>query len=589
MIKLNFDALKITAIYVLVGGLWILFSDYFVSLLAADRQILTMLSIAKGWIFILLSGGILYSLISNLLEKIFQTQKESEARYQDIFNVANDAIVLHNAEDGCIIDFNDKLPALYGCSREELIIENAKNIKNGEAPYNYKGSKEWIKLAMAGEPQIFEWLVKKKDGTYRWTEVNLKMAMVGKQECALAILRDISKRKRNELELIKAKEEAEKASLSKGQFLANMSHEIRTPMNGIIGMTDLTLMTDLADEQRMYLETIKMSTKSLLRVVNDILDYSKIEAGKLSLEYIPFILSEVLEDVVALFLITAKQSGIKIRTSVSEEIPAILIGDSFRLRQVLSNLIGNAVKFTTRGNIDVDITCKALRAGVIRLNFVVSDTGIGIAEDKLHILFESFSQVDGSNTRQFGGTGLGLAISKKLTELMGGKIWVESKEGQGSKFYFTGLFQVPDESVVRICDKKTDALLKVVEKKKVLIVEDDKISRDIVCIVLRKKGLEIEIAQNGIESIEKFEKEKFDLIIMDINMPYMDGYEAVRLIREKEKIMNRHTVIIALTAYALKEDKEKCLAIGMDDYLSKPVDINQLSALIDLWLPASKD
>lgn len=583
MVKLDQDALKIAAIYVLVGSVWILFSDYFISLLSTDNQVITRLSIFKGWIFMVFSGWMLYSLINRLLGRISQTQKESEAKYQAIFNAANDAIVLYDAESGAVLDFNDKFPTLYGCSREELITENAKVIENGESPYSEKEAREWLRLALTGEPQIFEWVVKKRDGTYRWEEVNLKMAMVGMDKCALAVLRDISERKRNEMELIKAKEEAERASISKSQFLANMSHEIRTPMNGIIGMTDLTLMTDLDDEQKMYLETVKISTKSLLRVVNDILDYSKIEAGKMSLEKVPFRLSEVIDDVVALFLITAKQRGINIRTNMSSDIPTILIGDSFRLRQVLSNLLGNAVKFTVAGEIDVDINCEILCSGEIQLTFIVSDTGIGIPEDKLHILFKSFSQVDGSNTRQFGGTGLGLVICKKLTELMGGKIWVESKERLGSKFCFTGLFEVLDGISLKKCESKMNTFLGTAQKKKVLIVEDDKISRDIVDIALGKKGVESYIAKNGTEAVAMFEKEQFDLIIMDINMPYMNGYEAVALIREKEKVMDQRTPIIAMTAYALVGDKEKCLASGMDDYISKPVDLNQLSVLIDKW------
>lgn len=581
--KIDREALKITLIYIFVGSVWILFSDYFLSIIATNSQVITRLSIFKGWIFMSFSGWMLYSLISRLLARIVQTQKESEAKYQAIFDAANDAIVVYDAESGAVLDFNDKFPTIYGCSREELIVENAKVIENGEPPYSEKEAREWLRLALTGEPQLFEWVVKKRDGTYRWVEVNLKIAMVGMDKCALAVLRDISERKSHEMELITAKEEAERASISKSQFLANMSHEIRTPMNGIIGMTDLTLMTDLDDEQKMYLETVKISTKSLLRVVNDILDYSKIEAGKLSLEKVPFRLSEVIDDVVALFLITARQSGVNIRTSVSSDIPTILIGDSFRLRQVLSNLLGNAVKFTVAGEINVDITSVTFSKEEIKLKFIVSDTGIGIAEDKLHVLFQSFSQVNGSNTRQFGGTGLGLAICKKLTELMGGEIWVESKERLGSKFCFTGLFEVTDELLLKKYESTMNVSLGIVQKKKVLIVEDDQISREIVEIALGKKGVESYIAKNGTEAVAMFKEQRFDLILMDINMPSMNGYEATRFIREQEKMMNHHTPIIAMTAYALLGDKEKCLASGMDDYVSKPIDLNQLSLLIDKW------
>jgi PAS domain S-box-containing protein len=621
MIKIDQDALKITVIYVLVGSMWILFSDYLTFSISSDPQFITNVSILKGWIFMVFSGAMLYSLIKRLLEKVAQTKKESEENYREIFNAANDGIIVHNAEDGNIIDCNEKACELNGCSHEELIVGKLSVSGVGAPSYSANEAKKWMVLAAAGEPQLFELLIHAHDGINLWVEVNLKLALIGKERCILAILRDISERKKNESELfqsqeqlrdyahslidmntilekevlerrvaeealVKTKEEAERANVSKSQFLANMSHEIRTPMNGIMGMTDLTLMTDMTEEQRTYLEIVKTSTKSLLRVLNDILDYSKIEAGKLSLESLPFKLSEVIDDVVALFFVVAKQKEVTIVTNISAEIPPILIGDSFRLRQVLSNLLGNAVKFTAAGKIQIDVTCEEVHEGVIQLKFVVLDTGIGIPDDKLHLLFESFSQVDGSNTRSFGGTGLGLAISKKLTKLMGGEIWVKSKEGEGSEFCFTGLFGVEDKRAFGDYDTNCNVLLKMIAKKSVLLVEDDEVSRDIVSILLRKKGLEIYIAKNGKDAIEMFEKEKVDLILMDINMPYMDGYEAVNVIREKEKEkeMGGSTPIIAMTAYALKGDREKCIAGGMDDYLSKPIDLNQLSLHIDKWI-----
>lgn len=417
-----------------------------------------------------------------------------------------------------------------------------------------------------------------------WINASPVRDKTGRIIAGISVFLDITERKRIEKSLWRAKEEAERANIAKSQFLANMSHEIRTPMTGIIGMTDLTLMTEITEEQREYLEIVKSSTKSLLHVLNDILDYSKIEAGKMELENIEFRLVEVINEVVSLFSVVAQQKGLKIRATVDVKIPAVLIGDAFRLRQILSNLIGNGVKFTETGEINVGITCQTIEVDTIKLKFSIRDTGIGIANDKLEILFKSFSQVDDSNTRQFGGTGLGLAISKKLTELMHGEIWVESVAGSGSKFYFTALFGIGQGQETSQSFDSNKLILHGRPKKKVLLVEDDEVSRKMVQIVLIKKGLDIQVANNGRQAVEMNNKYIFDLIIMDINMPYMDGYSAVTLIRQQERSTGGHIPIVAMTAYALKGDREKCLASGMDDYLSKPVDIKQLNWIIDKWL-----
>jgi PAS domain S-box-containing protein len=512
---------------------------------------------------------------------------ESEKRFRDTFEQVAVGIC-HLSVDGRFVRVNQKCCDIIGYTRDELLELSFKEITHPEdLPVDLEAPSTFLRGVI--RHKSFEKRYIKKDGSTVW--VNLTVSMVSEIESQnlyfIAVIQDITERKAAENALQRAKIEAEMANMAKSQFLANMSHEIRTPMNGILGMTDLTLMTDLMPDQRENLQIVKSSTQSLLRVLNDILDYSKIEVGKLNLEKRPFQLTEIMNEVIALFTIVAREKGVQITTTVDKVIPKVLIGDSVRLRQVLSNLLGNAVKFINRrGKISVDITSEDWQNGNIKLLFVVSDTGIGIAGDKLDRLFKSFSQGDDSTTRKFGGTGLGLAISKKLIELMDGEIWVESIEGTGSEFYFTAQFGVAEQCLFEQEEDndKDEELQENAEQKKILLVEDDKVNRMVICAVLQKKRVNVNIAQNGKEAVDMAKKENFDLILMDIHMPLMDGYSATQFIRQREKRTNRHTPIIAMTAYALKGDKEKCLEIGMDDYISKPLDIKQLSLLIDMWL-----
>ena len=384
-------------------------------------------------------------------------------------------------------------------------------------------------------------------------------------------------------ELVSSKLKAEEAAKAKAMFLANMSHEIRTPLNGIVGMIDIMKLTELSKQQREYLDIIDISSETLMMIINDILDFSKIEAGQISFEKIKFDLKSEIEEVRKLLFYKTEQKGLEFSINIEKNVPKKLLGDPLRLKQILINLSNNAIKFTEKGSIRIKVTLDRDFGHQYRLRFEVTDTGIGISKENQKKLFKSFSQADSSTTRKFGGTGLGLAISKHLCTLMNGEIGVESEEGQGSTFWFTAVLENAGVISYKDDPEKMEAFRsKTSRKLKVLLAEDNIINQKVAILNIRKLGHDVELAHNGVVAVDMFAKNKFDFILMDIQMPGMDGLEATKAIRkiEAERHEQKPIPIIAITANIYKDDIKRFLATGMNAHLGKPFKPDDLEEII---------
>lgn len=658
--------------------------------------------------------------------------RQSEDLRRTVINATKEAIIAIGP-DGLIRIFNSGAEQMFGHKREEMIGTPLDRLM----PQEYRDRhRQYVERYFSGdEPRnaigkTIELPALRSDGSTFVMEVSLSAADYDNERLIIAVSRDITERKRVNAALREAKESAEAANRAKSEFLANMSHEIRTPMNAIIGMTELALGTELTTEQRDYLRTVKGSADSLLSLLNDVLDLSKIEAGQLELEEVDFDLRATLEDAADMLAVRAEQEGIELTCHIKPNVHTALVGDPVGLREIVVNLTQNAIKFTQEGQVSISVETQEEEGSSVILHFEVSDTGIGIPSDKIEMVFESFKQVDGSTTRKHGGTGLGLAISKHLVEMMAGHIWVKSEVGKGSTFHFTARFGrgreeaaegmrigdidfsgVPvlilddnstsrfilqemtsawglapeeaadaDEALVKMkkafdgenpfrvlfidsrlngtdgcevarkliesrygadlkiilmtsmggrgdvaqCTESAlsgyltkpvklsellDAIVKALghptdekplptarhtikEAKRplnILVVEDNVVNQKVVQAMLEKRGHRPIISSNGMEALETLGGASFDLILMDVQMREMDGFEVTKLIRDKEKVDDGHIPIVAMTAHAMKGDRERCLAAGMDDYISKPVREKDLFSVIENLTNGNQD
>ena len=514
----------------------------------------------------------------SLEEKVIERTKdlkEVEGKFHKIFEMSPAGLMTSDIRTSKFMEVNNTFANLTGYSKEEA--EGKTTVELGIVSQGERDKIEQL-LKEQGFLKDLETFYYTKSGEQRCSLMSVEIIDLGEKKIALSVLYDITEQKIAEQELKEAKTKAEESSIAKERFMANMSHEIRTPMNAIIGFTSLIEKTPLDEEQGQYLNFIKTSGQNLLVLINDILDYSKIEAGMMELEKVPFKLAELLHSIEIMFSGKAQEKKLKLITEIDERISPVLIGDPTRLTQILINLLGNAIKFTKVGGVTVNVRLNSIKGNCAQISIAVKDTGIGIPENKQKEVFERFTQASSETTRHFGGTGLGLSIVKRLVELQNGEITIESIFGEGTTFSVILPYLVGQEDLKGAGLIPDGSKIKKFENGlKVLLAEDNMMNQILAKKVLSGFGCVVDVAENGLAAFEMVRDKKYDLVLMDIQMPIMDGYTASKKIRDE---LNSAVPIIAMTAHVMVGERDKCIGFGMTDYISKPFKVEDLYNLI---------
>jgi len=515
-------------------------------------------------------------------EALVEDLRRNEARYRLLAENVGD-VITRVKMDGSSKYISPAIKTLLGWTLAEMSGQSTDYVYEEDRPKVLKAIKQAVK---SGQPTRLEHRAVHRDGRILWVECTFKALRGAKGELddVIVVIRDATQRKMLETEVIEAKERAEQAAAAKSEFLANMSHELRTPLTSVIGYSGLLKTFDnLNEQQSLYVDRIAASSEALLTVINDILDYSKLEADAVELEKAPFDLCKHIMNTVGIIEQQCVGKGLKLKVNLDPRLPEILSGDAARLRQVTLNFLSNAVKFTTSGEVELRAFGAETLDGRYRIRVEVSDTGIGLSPEKADLIFGRFTQADASTTRVYGGTGLGLAISRRLIELMNGQIGYTSEPGKGATFWF----EVPlDFDFALPVSVAVDTTPHIGVKGRILMVDDAEANRELVSIILRNLGLEVYTACNGIEAVAAISRTDFDLVLMDVHMPEMDGLAASRAIRQQVK--DRHLPILALTANVGADQVRKCMDAGMNGHLPKPIQVNELANTVAIWLSAKQ-